>query len=124
MSDRGRAEPAGTVIVRGGIVVYASEGAAALAGRGVEEIVGRRFGEFVAPEDRAMTEDRYGRRMRGEPVASPLSRANSTLGTAPAPTTTMSARYRSPWQATRSTAPTPSKAATAAPVWTRTPSSR
>ncbi len=64
------AEPAGTLIVRGGMVVYASDGAAALVERPVGEIVGRRVGEFVAPEHRAATEDRYERRMRGEPVAS------------------------------------------------------
>jgi len=63
------AEQAGTIIVRAGIVVYASEGVAALVGRGVGEIVGRGFSEFVVPEQRAMLQDRYERRMRGEPVA-------------------------------------------------------
>ncbi|HET8541333.1 MAG TPA: GAF domain-containing protein [Anaeromyxobacter sp.] len=69
--DQGRrqSEPAGTVIVRGGIVVYASEGAAALAGRGVGELVGRAFAELVAPEQRAMVEDLHQRRLRGEPAA-------------------------------------------------------
>ena len=68
MSPRVAQDSAGTVIVRAGTVVYASEGAAALAGRSVDEMVGRPFAGFLAPEHRAVVEDRYERRMRGEPV--------------------------------------------------------
>jgi PAS domain S-box-containing protein len=61
-------ERAGTLIVRGGRIVYASEGVAGLAGRTVEELVGRPFEEFVHHEERAAVLDRYARRFRGEPT--------------------------------------------------------
>jgi PAS domain S-box-containing protein len=59
---------AGTLTIRDGIVVYASEGVAALAGLTPERMVGRPFLDFVAPEERALIADRYARRRRGEPV--------------------------------------------------------
>ncbi|HEX9049987.1 MAG TPA: GAF domain-containing protein [Anaeromyxobacter sp.] len=74
------AEPAGTVVVRSGRVVYASEGAAALLGRRAGEIVGRPIGDFVPPEHRPTMEDRHERRMRGEPVATRYDLALSLPG--------------------------------------------
>jgi GAF domain-containing protein/two-component sensor histidine kinase len=69
MSSALPTEQAGTIVLRDGIVVYASEGCSALAGRPVGEIVGRPFVDFIVPEQRAAARDRYARRMRGEPVA-------------------------------------------------------
>ncbi len=64
-----RAEPrAGTVIVRNGAVVYASEGAVSLAGRRNEEVVGRPFSKFIVEEERSVLLDRHDRRLRGESV--------------------------------------------------------
>jgi PAS domain S-box-containing protein len=68
MSPSRPLEQAGTLVLRGGVIVYASEGVAALAGRPVTEIVGQPFLRFVAPEQRAAARDRYERRMRGEAV--------------------------------------------------------
>ena len=68
IGSRRPGERAGTLIVRGGRIVYASEGVAALAGRTVEELVGRPFEEFVHHEERAAVLDRYERRFRGEPI--------------------------------------------------------
>ncbi|HEY6006505.1 MAG TPA: GAF domain-containing protein [Anaeromyxobacter sp.] len=59
---------AGTVTIRGELIVYASEGVAALAGRSVEEIVGHPFVEFIVEEERALVAERAARRRRGEPV--------------------------------------------------------
>jgi PAS domain S-box-containing protein len=61
-------ERAGTLIIRDGLIVYASEGLAVLGGVAVGEIVGRRFEEFVVPEERDAVRARYERRLRGEPV--------------------------------------------------------
>ena len=44
-------------------------------GRAVGEIVGRPFAEFVVPEHRAMAQDRYERRMRGEISDAALTKA-------------------------------------------------
>jgi PAS domain S-box-containing protein len=66
VSARRSGARAGTLIVRGGRIVYASEGVAALAGRAVDEIVGRPFEEFVVADERAELLDRYARRLRGE----------------------------------------------------------
>src|SRR5512146_2212932 len=64
-----RVEPrAGTLIVRGERVVYASEGVAILLGRRVEDVVGRPYVDFLVPEQRATVEDRNVRRARGERV--------------------------------------------------------
>jgi signal transduction histidine kinase len=68
MTAPAASEQAGTLVLRGGLVVYASDGVAALAGRPVAELVGRPFDEFVVPDQRAGARDRYERRMRGEPV--------------------------------------------------------
>jgi PAS domain S-box-containing protein len=69
MSDRFRAEEfaAGTLVVRGGMIVYASDGVARLTGRDAAELVGRPFEDFVAPDDRERVVARHARRMRGEP---------------------------------------------------------
>jgi PAS domain S-box-containing protein len=58
----------GTVVIRGGRIVMASQGATALLGRTLEELQGIDFPELFAPEDRARIADRYERRMRGEAV--------------------------------------------------------
>jgi PAS domain S-box-containing protein len=62
-------EHAGTVIVRHGVVVYASDGVGVLGGRPAAEVVGRSFLEFVVPEQRDELRARYEARMRGEPLA-------------------------------------------------------
>ncbi len=59
---------AGTVIVRDGRIVYASEGIAAFTGLRVDQIVGRPFADFIADEHRASIADRYERRRQGELV--------------------------------------------------------
>jgi signal transduction histidine kinase len=64
----GEGHGAGTVVVRSGVVVYASDGVAAIAGRPVSEIVGRPFAEFLVEGDRDPARERYERRMRGEAV--------------------------------------------------------
>ncbi len=61
-------EQAGTLVLRDALIVYASEGVAALAGRAVGDIVGRPFAEFIVPEQRAAMLERYERRVRGDPV--------------------------------------------------------
>ncbi|HET7826893.1 MAG TPA: GAF domain-containing protein [Anaeromyxobacter sp.] len=59
---------AGTVTVRNGLVVYASEGVAWLAGEQPDRMLGRPFSDFIVEEERAIVADRYARRRRGEPV--------------------------------------------------------
>jgi signal transduction histidine kinase len=59
---------AGTIIVRDGRIVYASEAVAVLCERPAGEIVGAPYLDLVAPEDRTRLEDRYRRRLRGEAV--------------------------------------------------------
>jgi two-component system, NtrC family, sensor histidine kinase HydH len=64
----GGGDGAGTVVIRSGVIVYASDGVGALAGREIAEIVGRPFAEFLAPGDRDPARERYALRLRGEPV--------------------------------------------------------
>ena len=61
-------ETAGTVTLRGGLIVYASDGVAALAGRSVDALVGHPFAEFIVEDERALVTERHARRLRGEPV--------------------------------------------------------
>ena len=56
----------GSMVVRDRKVVYASEGAAALAGRTVADIQGVDVRELIAPEDVARVVERHERRLRGE----------------------------------------------------------
>jgi signal transduction histidine kinase len=56
----------GTLVVRGGLIVFASEGFAALVGRPAEELVGKPSVELLVPEDRLRVEDIRARRARGE----------------------------------------------------------
>jgi len=58
----------GTVVVRNRRIVMASEGAAALLGRSIQEVESISFPDLFAPEDRDRIADRYERRMRGEAV--------------------------------------------------------
>ncbi len=65
----GRFEPrAGTIVIRNGAIVYASEGAARIAGRRVEDGIGRPYSTFIVAEERSVLEDRHQRRVRGEAV--------------------------------------------------------
>jgi signal transduction histidine kinase len=66
MRDRRQGERAGTLIVRRGRIVYASEGVGVLAGRPLDEIVGLAFEELVIPEQRAELLARYAPPPRGE----------------------------------------------------------
>ena len=59
---------AGTIVVRDRNVVYASPAAAAIVGLTPGDLLGRRFRDFVAPEERDRVVERYERRLRGEPV--------------------------------------------------------
>jgi PAS domain S-box-containing protein len=59
-----------TVVLRDGLVVYASHGMSGLLGRLADELVGQPFLLHVAPEDQERLSDRYARRLRGEPVPS------------------------------------------------------
>ena len=63
---------AGTLIVRGECVVYASDGLAALAGRAVREIVGGSPLDLLVPEDRPRLVALRARGAAGEPVPSSL----------------------------------------------------
>jgi PAS domain S-box-containing protein len=60
--------PGGTVVLRDRRVVYASAGAAALAGRAPGDVVGMEFLDLLVPEQRERVGERYLRRLRGEPV--------------------------------------------------------
>lgn len=66
---------AGTLVIRGGRVVYASEGVAHLAGRSAGAIVGRSPLELVVPEERPRVEALRARALRGEPVPRALELA-------------------------------------------------
>ncbi|ACG71688.1 multi-sensor signal transduction histidine kinase [Anaeromyxobacter sp. K] len=57
---------AGSLVVRDRKIVHASEGAAALAGRTVPDMVGLDVLDLVAPEDVARVVERHERRLRGE----------------------------------------------------------
>jgi PAS domain S-box-containing protein len=63
-----RPPEAGTVILRDARIVYASAGAAALAGRDVAEMLGRTFTDFVVPEQREAMLARHRARLRGEAI--------------------------------------------------------
>ena len=58
----------GTLVIRGGLVVFASEGLAALFGRPASELVGRDSTDFLVPEDRPRVEELRRRRERGETI--------------------------------------------------------
>ncbi len=60
----------GLLVVRGLRIVYASEGAAALAGYAPAALHGMPVLDLVAPEERERVRDRNERRRRGEPVPS------------------------------------------------------
>jgi PAS domain S-box-containing protein len=58
----------GTAVVREGRVVYASSGAAALAGLDAAALVGRPFVDLVVPEERERIAERVERQSRGAPA--------------------------------------------------------
>lgn len=55
-------------IVKRGVVIFANDALLAMIARTRAEVVGMRFIDFCAPGDRAWVEDRYRRRLAGEPV--------------------------------------------------------
>ncbi len=58
----------GIFIIRDEKIQFANEAFAGMAGCTVEEVIGKNFTEFVAPEDLEMVAERYHRRQAGEPV--------------------------------------------------------
>jgi len=58
----------GVVIVQDSLCKYANAAAAEMMGYGAEEIIGKSFLEFAAPESKESILDRYWKRMEGEPV--------------------------------------------------------
>lgn len=58
----------GVFIIQDAKLQFVNEAFARTAGYNVEEIIGRDFREFVAPEDRELVADRYYRRQAGEKV--------------------------------------------------------
>ncbi len=58
----------GVFLVQGTKFQYANEGFAKMVGYTAEEVIGKDFWEFVAPEDREMVMDYYRRRHAGEDV--------------------------------------------------------
>lgn len=58
----------GIFIIRDEKIQFANEAFARTAGCTVEEVIGKNFTEFVAPEDLGMVAERYRRRQAGEPV--------------------------------------------------------
>ncbi|MDD1767450.1 MAG: PAS domain S-box protein [Methanomassiliicoccales archaeon] len=58
----------GITIIKDGIVRYANPWLEELGGFTTEEIIGHPFTDFVWPDDRALLNDYYVRRMRGEPT--------------------------------------------------------
>ena len=62
------AAPIPTAVIRNGLLVYANEACAALSGCSVAELYGRRYTDFVAPEDVFRLMERQRARLRGEPV--------------------------------------------------------
>lgn len=60
--------PVATVVLRDGVVAYANPAAEALAGLARERLVGRPFGDFVAPEELARVAERNRARLAGLPV--------------------------------------------------------
>jgi PAS domain S-box-containing protein len=75
----------GTVVIRAGRIILASDGAAALLRHPPEALHGMTLVDLFAPEERARIADRYERRMRGEPVPSDyeaeVQRADGTRAT-------------------------------------------
>ena len=69
MTEPAPLEAVGTVIIRGGRILYASPLVAALTERG-DALVGTDPLELLAPEDRTRAAERYARRLRGEPTPS------------------------------------------------------
>ncbi|WP_242337664.1 MULTISPECIES: GAF domain-containing protein [Anaeromyxobacter] len=61
-------EAVGTVVIRGGRILYASPLVAALVESTSAALVGAKAFELLAPEDRSRTADRYARLLRGEPT--------------------------------------------------------
>jgi PAS domain S-box-containing protein len=60
--------PSGTLVIRDGRIVYATESIGALVERDAAALVGMSYLDLVAPEDRTRLSDRHERRLRGEPV--------------------------------------------------------
>lgn len=60
----------GVFVIRNEVFQYVNEPFAAFVGFTPEELVGRRFTDFVAPEDLPLVYDRYRRRQAGEAVPS------------------------------------------------------
>lgn len=59
----------GVFIIQDGVLQFVNEAFARMVGYTVEELTGREFREFIAPEDMEMVLDRYHRRLAGENVA-------------------------------------------------------
>ncbi len=58
----------GVFIIQDAKIRYVNEAFARTAGYKTEEMVGREFGKFIAPEDLEFVVDRYQRRLKGEDV--------------------------------------------------------
>ncbi len=58
----------GVFLIQDGKFLFANEPIADMTGYSVEELTGKRFDSFIAPEDREMVLDRYTRRLHGEDV--------------------------------------------------------
>jgi signal transduction histidine kinase len=58
----------GTFIARDGIIVYASDGLAALTGRTVPQLLGRPAADLIVPEDRPRVREIRARRAAGEEI--------------------------------------------------------
>jgi len=58
----------GVFIIQDAKIQFANESFARIGGYTVEEVIGKDFQEFVAPEDYKMVVDRYYRRQEGEEV--------------------------------------------------------
>jgi PAS domain S-box-containing protein len=66
--DRVAPPRTGTIVLREGRVVLASEGAGRLLGRAPAALVGVPFVDLLAPEDRARVAERFARSRRGDPT--------------------------------------------------------
>ncbi len=60
--------PAGVVVHRGGVIVYANARFCEILGLPRESVVGRSFEEILSPDEAQRVMERYARRVRGEPV--------------------------------------------------------
>jgi PAS domain S-box-containing protein len=58
----------GVFIIQDGVIQYANDAFARMIGYAIEEVAGRDFRQFVAPEDLEMVVDNYKRRLAGENV--------------------------------------------------------